>query len=49
MSEWSGFFSKFGAKMRVTVENKATSNIHEVRKKTGLLNVFSLVNYLHQN
>ena len=28
-----GCFSKFGVKMRVTVENKATSNIPEVRKK----------------
>ena len=33
MSEWSSFLSDFGAKMRVTIEKKANSNIPEVRKK----------------
>ena len=33
MSEWSDVLSKFSAKMRVTTENKATSNIPEVRQK----------------
>ena len=49
MSEWWGFLSKFGAKMRITIENKATSNIPDVRKNPDLLSVFGLVNYLHQN
>ena len=35
--------------MRVKIENKATSNIHDVRKNLNLLGVFGLVNYLHEN
>ena len=37
-----GCFSKFGVKMRVTVENKATSNIPEVRKKKRLVEYVQL-------
>ena len=34
--------------MRVTIENNATANVPEL-KKTDLLSVFSLLNYLYQN
>ena len=49
MSEWSGFLSKFGARMRVKMEKKATANISEVRKQTDFFSAFGWVNYSHQN
>ena len=35
--DWSGFVSKFGAKMILTMENKATASIAKVRNKTDFL------------